>query len=297
MVTLGIVSFWGALRRALGSWGNKACLACGRGVLLAVAVSVTMPASAAASDIGRLVEHLRIADTVEIMREEGRAYGRDIAREMFPDADPDAWEAVVARIYDGEKMRDLIVDRLDEALAATDLEPLLVFFGSETGRKVVARELAARRALLAPGAEAAALDTYDEMRASGAPLLVQIDRIIDDSDLVELNVMGALNANLMFYRGLADGGAYDLAEADMIADVWSQAPSLRRDTEQWLHAFLLTAYRPLAPARLESYVTLYRTPEGRALNRAMFLALDEMYDEISYLTGRAVARYLRSRKL
>jgi hypothetical protein len=115
--------------------------------------------------------------------------------------------------------------------------------------------------------------------------------------LVERNVTGALNSNLMFYRGLADGGALEMTRDEMLAEVWSQDDTLRAETRDWLGAFLLTAYRPLEPAELEAYITFYRSRPGQQLDTALFAAFNRMYEELSYLTGRAVARFMRSRKL
>ncbi|WP_159454020.1 hypothetical protein [Roseovarius albus] len=41
----------------------------------------------------------------------------------------------------------------------------------------------------------------------------------------------------------------------------------------------------------------YRTETGQKLNHAMFAAFDQMYDDISYLLGQAVAQQLQSEQL
>ena len=71
--------------------------------------------------------------------------------------------------------------------------------------------------------------------------------MIDDSDLIEFNVMGTLNSSLMFYRGLSDGGAYEATEDEIFADVWSQEEATRDSSAEWLGAFLMVAYEPLDP--------------------------------------------------
>lgn len=267
-----------------------------RALFVTGALAVTGPA-AAESDMDRLIDHLDLAETIAVLREEGMRHGAEIAREMLPGAAEDRWNAILARIYDTGKMLPLVVGRFSAELEETDLDPLLAFFGSRAGQEIIAQELNTRRAFLDPRVEMAAHESYRAMHGQGARLPAQIDRLIADSDLVGMNVAGALNANLMFYRGLADGGAYEMDEADILADVWSQEAEIRSDTADWLHAFLTAAYRPVDPDRLAAYAALYRTPEGRDLNRAIFAAFDEMYDEISYLMGRAVARYLQSERL
>jgi len=248
-------------------------------------------------DLSTLMALLKIDETIEIMHDEGARYGADIAREMLPGADQASWKDTVARIYDQPKMQQLIRRGFHRELAETDLSSMLDYFGTEEGQEIVQIELAARRFFLDPDTEAAAIIRFENLKREGAPLVAIIDTLIDDSDLVEFNVMGTLNSSLMFYRGLNDGGAFDMSEAEMLSDVWSQEDETRVDSRQWLEAFLAVAYQPLEPAQLERYAAFYRTPEGRVLNRAIFAAFDKMYEETSYLLGLAVAEHMTSEPL
>lgn len=249
------------------------------------------------SDSDRLIALMRIGDTVEIMREEGLRYGAEIGAEMLPDVSPDDWNRTVSRIYDAEKMEAVITQGSESALDGEDVAPLVSFFESDLGKEIIGLEIDAREAFLSEETELAAIDAYQDAQDQQTELFKQVETIIADSDLVEYNVMGAMNANLMFYRGLADGGAIDLGESDMLADVWAQESSIRAESEAWLGSFLMTAYRPLQAQELASYAELYRTDEGRVLNTAVFNAYDRMYDEISYLLGQAVAEHMRSEEL
>lgn len=242
----------------------------------------------------RLFEALDVAGTVAVMREEGLQYGDQIAAEMLPEADAARWAAQVSDIYNVGHMQRLVENELAVQLEGQDLGPILGFFDTDLGHRIVALELDARRAFMDPAVDEAATERAAEARAEGLPIMAQIDGLIADSDLVARNVAGSLNSNLMFLRGLADGGASDLGDDDMIREVWAQAEQTRAETEAWLGAFLLTAYAPLDAAELESYAAFYRTPEGRALNRALFAAFNRMYDELSYLLGQSVAEHLTS---
>lgn len=244
-----------------------------------------------------LLDALRLDQTVRIMRAEGLVYGAGLARDMMPDADMDSWMGRVDRIYDIDKMRALVAARLEKELAGVPLGPINAFFGSEIGEEIVTLELATREAFLDPAAEQAARARYAGIKGEKARIARQIETLIADSDLVERNVTGILNANLMLYRGLADGGAYELTEEDMLLDAWSQQDEIRADSAQWLGAYLLTAYRPLSGDAVDQYISFWRTAEGRALNRALFAAFDRMYGEISYLLGRAMAQHMRSQEL
>ncbi|MEO1138080.1 MAG: DUF2059 domain-containing protein [Pseudomonadota bacterium] len=264
----------------------------------AMAVGLTgLPGWATADDAEVLIDALRVGDTVEIMRQEGLRYGADLGVEMLPGVNTARWGEVVSRIYDPEKMEAVITDGFETAFEGKDLEMLVAFFTSETGSEIIELELSAREAFLDQDTEMAAMDAYEVARDDQTRLFEQVEEIISDSDLVEFNVMGAMNANLMFYRGLLDGGAIEMGEEEMLADVWAQEEDIRGESEAWLGSFLMLAYRPLEEAELEAYAELYRTPEGKVLNTAIFEAYDQMYEEISYLLGQAVAQQMQSEEL
>ncbi|WP_320179140.1 DUF2059 domain-containing protein [Roseovarius pacificus] len=244
-----------------------------------------------------LLNALQIEETVHVMHDEGVAYGKEVGADMLPDADAVSWQRVVNRIHDADKMRALVERGFADALAGEDLTPMLDFLQTPRGQNIVGLEIAARRAFLDSAVEEAARDRLEQRRDENAPVLEQISQLIRDSDLIERNVTGALNSNLMFYNGLVDGGALEMSQDDILSDVWSQEDTVREDARDWMNAFLLMAYEPLEPADLQAYVEFYRTPAGRVLNRAMFDAFNRMYEELSYILGRAVARHMQSEKL
>lgn len=266
-------------------------------VMLAAVMATQAMAQTAAGDMRALIGALRVDDTVRVMRQEGLQYGDEIAQEMLPGVSAPGWRRVLSEIYDTDRMAQLVTDRFAAELEGTDIAPLVAFFTSERGREIISLELSAREAFLDDATEDAATEVWQEAQQARPRLLVQVEEIIGDSDLVEFNVMGALNANLMFYRGLADGGAIEMGEDEMLADVWSQEGDVRAQSESWLGAFLMMAYRPLDPADLDAYAALYRSEAGRALNSAIFSAYDQMYEELSYLLGQAIARQMQSEEL
>ena len=267
-------------------------------MLLAVGLSVP-PAIAAgrSAELHELTRLLGFAETVQIMREEGLSYGAELRDSMVPDASPAVWEAAVARIYDTDKMLDVVTEEFDTALAGADLAPMLAYFRGDEGQEIVRMELAARRAFMAEGIEDGARAMVAELAEADAPLLGQVDTLIADSDMVEFNVMGQLNAQLNFYRGLVEGGAFEMTEEEMLSDVWAQEEAAREDSRDWLRAFMTMAYQPVDDPVLERYAEFYRTEPGQDLNRALFAGFDRMYDELSYLLGFAVAEQMRSQPL
>jgi hypothetical protein len=268
---------------------------------IAVCVATWVLATVAFADraerFSQLMTAIRLDDTVVIMREEGLEYGSNLITDMMADADTPGWQIRVGQIYDTGRMRALLETRLLEELGDTDLEPMLEFFASDLGAEIIGLELAARRAFFDEDVEMAARDKFEDLTGNDDRIVEQINEMMADSDLVEFNVMGILNANLMLYRGLADGGALDLGEEDILADVWMSEESVREESRSWIQAYFLTAYRPLNSNDLERYAEFWRTEAGEEFNRALFAVFDQMYEELSYLLGRAAAEHMQGEEL
>ena len=111
------------------------------------------------------------------------------------------------------------------------------------------------------------------------------------NELIDRNVIGALNSNLQFYKGMDDAGAFELTEEQMLNEVWGQEPEIRDDTESWVFGYMTFAYETLSNQTLEAYVDLTATSEGRALNRALFAGFDAVFQSVSYDLGAATARF------
>jgi len=137
------------------------------------------------------------------------------------------------------------------------------------------------------------------MRVDNDPRIGQLAEFIAANDLLESNVVGALNANFAFYLGLSDGGAFPnpLSQDQMLSEVWSQEGVIREDIEEWLFSFLSLAYQPLSDADLQAYIDISNTPEGQAMNQALFVAFDGIFDEISRELGLAVAQVMAGQDL
>lgn len=263
---------------------------------LVILAMVSAPATARAEPVDDLMEALQIDAMLEIMRIEGMAYGADLANDMFPGGDTEAWQGVLGQIYDPAKMHTVMRNHFAEVLGGTETGALVAFFRSGTGTQIVQHELAARKALIEDDVEAAARDAFlsSDMEE---PRMRQLEHFVEVNDLLEANVAGSLNASFKFYSGLVQGGALEMTEGDILADVWGQEEETRSDTREWLFAFLMMAYAPLSDAELDGYIGISATPEGRVLNRALFAGFNAMYDEISYALGLAAAEQMRTQEL
>jgi len=266
-----------------------------RTAFVATAFALAAPVFAAPED--DLIEALGVPQMVQIMREEGQGYGADLGRDMLPGGSDAAWEAVVDRIYDTDAMLETVRAGFAEEIEGTDLDPLLDYFTSDAGARIVGLEISAREAMVSEDVEEAARDAYRMAAAEEDPSLEPLEALIEANDLVEANVVGALNASFAFYKGLADGGGLEMSEAEMLSDVWGQEDETRADTREWLFAYMMLAYGPLGEEALADYVALSETTEGQALNRALFAGFNDMYDKLSYALGLALSQQMQGQDL
>ncbi len=246
-----------------------------------------------------LIRALDLDSIIEIMRVEGVDYAVSLEDELFPGKGGAAWRAQVDLIYSPENMWQGFGPRFDKALAGQDMQPVLDFFTSDLGQKIVGLEISARRALLDNSVEEMARDKLMQMREDNSPRLELLRDFIETNDLIELNVVGALNSNFAFYKGLEQGGAFpeDMTEEQMLRDVWAQEEDIRAETTDWLFSYLAMAYQPLSDDELRIYIAFSHTPEGAVMNNALFKAFDGMFDDISLALGLAAAEQIKGQDL
>lgn len=274
-----------------------------RSTLAAVSVLALLvpPAGAqgADDDVRALFEALALPEVVQIMHEEGIGYGADIAADLFAGGAPAEWTDAVASIYDPVRMESEALAALTTATAGRDLEPMITFLTTEPGRTFIQLEVSARRALLDDEVETAAKEAAAIALIDDTPRAQQITRFVKTNDLIETNVMSAMNSTYAFYLGLMDGGAFppEMTEDEMLADVWSQEPEIRDNTSEWVYGFLTKAYDPASDADLEVYIGFSQTEDGRLLNRVVFGAFSEVFEGISLSLGRAAARFVGGQEL
>jgi hypothetical protein len=261
----------------------------------AAVLALLLPvAGTAHADAAALFRSLGMPQIIDVMREEGVEYGETIRTDLLQGQGGASWSATVSDIYDADDMSRQMLDGFESRLDGVDTDMLLDFFESERGRRIVELEVSARRALLdeevKEAAEAAAADLADARPERHALL----SDFVEANDLVESNVIGAMNANYAFYMGLMAGEAFgeDLTESEVLSDVWGQEAQIRTDTEEWVYSYLTLAYDPLSDDDIAAYIALSRTDEGRALNRALFGAFDDLFVDISRRLGEGAARFL-----
>lgn len=265
------------------------------------AAGAATPSAEAVAAVDALLAALRIGDTVEILREEGMDYGRTLEADMFSGSVGSGWEAQVALIYDGARMgaafREAMIRQMADDPAA--LADIRAFFEGDLGAKVVGLEIEARRAYLDDAAEEASKVAWAEAQAEETPRVAALERFVAVNDLVDSNVSGALNANLAFYQGMAESGAFggEMTEEQMLSDVWAQEPEVRQSTTEWVYSYLNLSYGPLSDAELAEYIAFSESEAGQKLNRALFAAYDEVFTPISRALGVAVGRQMQGQDI
>ncbi len=269
-------------------------------IVLVLAVSLTLPARAQQdAQVEELFGALGLPEILDIMREEGVSYGIEIQIDLFAGGGGARWAATVEELYNIEAMNATVLGRMQAELAGADVGEMLNFFTGETGARIVGLEVSARRAMLDEAIDQASREAYRQLEEENDSRLDLIRDYVEANDLVENNVVGAMNSNFAFYAGLADGGAFpeELTEEEILTDVWSQEELIREDTTEWLYSYLSLAYRPLTEEDLAEYVAFSRSEAGRVLNLALFAAFDEMFVAQSLALGLSAAQFMAAQEL
>ena len=268
---------------------------CAASAVLLISASCLMAQGTARVTL--LMDALKMAEMMQIVRTEGLDYARDLNADMLDGQGSGFWASQVDRTYDIHRMSETTRAGLANALQGSDMDATLAFFQTPAGERIVALENAARGAMGDDDIEEIARQYYRDLAQDGGNRLDLIRAFVTANDLLERNVSGALTSNYQFFRGLSDGNAFDMSEDEMIAEVWAQEEEIRADTEEWLMGYLLMAYQPLSDEELEAYIAFSRTDAGQALNRGLFDGFNAMYTDISYALGRAVALELAASEL
>lgn len=246
-----------------------------------------------------LFQAMQLPQIIAVMREEGLDYGQELADQMLAGGASADWADAVSTIYDADRMTAEVQNAFDEALAGQDLTQMVAFFASEPGATIVTLEVSARRAMLDDEVETAAKELAAVAIGDATPRYQLIDRFAQTNDLIETNVISAMNSNIAYYMGLMQGGAMggDVTESQLLSDVYGREDEIRSNTTEWVYSFLLLAYDPLSDADLEAYIAFSQTPAGQALNRGLFVAFEKTFEDISRALGQATAQFMVTQEL
>lgn len=267
-----------------------------RALYLSLALSWAPAFAMADAGLARLHDLLALDDYIAITREEGLADVEELSQDMLGrPADAGMLEQLV-RIYDEVRIEATVMEHLAE-LSEAHIAASVDFFQTEAAVRITELEVAARRAMMDEDVEQSARLAWVEAEESRPEILARIEEMTRINDLVERNVSGALNSNLRYYQGLAEGGGLDLSEEEILTLVWEQEEDIRIETRAWLGGYFLLAYEPVEGSDFDSYLAFWETPAGQALNAAIFAGFNQVYDDVSYATGRILALNMKSQEL
>ncbi|WP_171234295.1 DUF2059 domain-containing protein [Ruegeria sp. HKCCA6837] len=244
--------------------------------------------------IDRLAQAMHLPDVMEILVQEGQEHRKNLDETMLSNTGGALFEAQVNDIYDPMWMQDHLTEAFETGMSDAQLDQAIVFFESDLGQTIVTLENSARQAMSDPTIEDMARDAFEET-ARTTTRFALVEEYIEANNLVEKNVQGSLTSDYNFFRGLDVDSRADTQ--DLLTELLSQKDNRTADTEAWLYAFLLLAYRPLDEAQMRENIAFSRTETGQALNDALFDGFDRMFNDISYQLGQAVARALRASDL
>lgn len=244
-----------------------------------------------------VLDALRLEDLLDVMQTESVETGREMGAETLPEEQITDWADRLGRINDPDRLAGIMREDFAEALPEDSVAPILAFLTSSQGERIVGLELSAREALLDPDIEMLSEEMLETRREEGDPRLDLIRRFVEANDLIDVNVLGAMNANAAFLQGLAEGASREVDAGEIAAQVVAQEPQIRADTTDWVYSFLLLAYQPLSDGDLEAYIAFSETEAGQALNAALFTAFDEIFVLTSRETGEALSELLRAQDI
>ncbi|MCA8882688.1 MAG: DUF2059 domain-containing protein [Rhodobacteraceae bacterium] len=272
--------------------------------ILAVLFAIVLPLSALAqtartSDL--VLDALQLEQLLVILRDEAVDSGAELAGEDAGARVLEGWRQTLAGLNAPERVGPMMRDTFADALSEEDATAALAFFGSDIGQELVALEMSARQALNDPEVEAAVLSRFEAQASAQAPRIAALEKFIVTNDLIDSNVLGALNANAAFLQGMREGdpdGARDgLSDDEILSEVWLQEPEIRASTEDWVRAFLWLAYQPVSEDDLARYIAFSESGAGQALNTALFRAFDTLFVRTSYQTGKALSLMLAAQEI
>ncbi len=236
-----------------------------------------------------LVDVLKLREAAAILAAEGVDQAQALNEDMLGGQGGAGWALQVEHIYEPSRMVELVRAELQAELAGEALEAVIAFYDSELGTEIVELENAARVAIQDPEVEDAARMRYATLLEEDDERLKLVTELIDSGDMISLNVTSAMNSDVQFYKGLADGDAIEMSEAEILDDVVGGLEEVTEDTTSWLSSYMLLAYHPLSDEELQTYIAFSETGPGQALNRALFAGFGKAFEDISYALGRAVA--------
>ncbi|MGC3940619.1 DUF2059 domain-containing protein [Roseobacter sp. EG26] len=236
-----------------------------------------------------LMDALRLPELTGIIRTEGLQDADGLDADLLSGQGGALWQTQVDALYNPIRMQELLYAALGDALNDDELDQSIAFFDTVVGQTITELEIAARRAMLDETVQQASAEAYQDLENRNDPKAALVAEFIEANDLLELNVAITLSTSFQFYQGMADGRLVEMSEDDILKEVWASEEKVRQDAQAWIYGYFLLAYQPLEQDDLKAYLAFSRSDAGKALNAALFKGYEDIFQEVAYGLGRAVA--------
>jgi len=135
-------------------------------------------------------------------------------------------------------------------------------------------------------------------QAQGADtrLSKDIEDFVTTNGLIMRNVVGAMNSDFAYYRGLFSIDPDALFDEErLLSDIWDEREAIEERTQDWIYGYSILAYGGLPAEDMSDYIAFSKSPLGRDLNNALFAAYDKLFESQSYrlgaITGALMERF------
>ncbi|WP_372573954.1 DUF2059 domain-containing protein [Ruegeria jejuensis] len=263
--------------------------------ILTSAMLLAAPAGAEES-LDELVGAMRLDEVVTILVDEGRSYAASLNTDMLDGDAGSYFFDKVDEIYAPDQMVRTMRETIREELSPEQISEAAVFFSSDLGQTIISLENSARRALKDPAVEEMAQENAKLMDREGDRFHL-IEEYIEVNELVARNVEGTLSSDFSFFQGMASVQDTQSDDRALLAELFSQRDEMESETRDWLHGFLVLAYQPLTDIQMRENIAFSASETGQALNQALFVGFDRIYDRISFELGEAVGFAMQSSDL
>lgn len=264
--------------------------------------ALPMPAQAAGAEVqideaqlDLLMEYMLFDDVVDVLAQEGRGMVDDFVEAGYGVPKP-AWKEMLTRLYDPQVMAQAFHDEMASALDGADLTPMVAFYATDLGGRIARLELETRRAMVDDAAQRAAGEAWAELDPDTERARL-IEDYVEVNDLVEMNVVGAMNSDIAYYQGLWSKGfetEQGMSDGDILREIWAAEPEVRADVSEWVYGFSTVAYDSLSDAELARYIAFAKTEAGQKLNMALFATFDAVYEHLSRGLGAGTAMMMQN---
>lgn len=244
-----------------------------------------------------LMDVLQIEEVAQILHDEGLEHSTRLEAELLDGQGGPVWAEQVRSLYDPERIESGLRHALSKGMEEDEVVAATAFFASNAGTDIVTSEIQARRIMSDAGIRIAAKELVAQTREDNPDKIDAVERFMAANDLITHNVTASMNQHYRFLKGLSDGGYNERSDADMLDEVSQMHDPITADTTQWLYSYLVLAFVPFPQGDLDAYVAFSSSNAGQALNSALFSGFEEIFDDISYGLGRAVALNARADEL